>query len=211
MDQWFREQGAPKYFDGSIMVEPPALGTPHALIYCSGESVASLQQSGVGEILSTFGAPVYFGPAPDDAATIDVAMLAGLFGMFNGALLAITLLKKQMDRRRPINGGGHEVMTMETIVAKYLNPFLQNIMPYHAMFAQAVDADDPNRNYNVPMGMASTVSNNIIRACKEEGVDSGTYKHFTRLMWRTVDEFGPDCGLSRTVSLLMRGDQDADE
>lgn len=202
MDQWVREHGAARYFGGSIMVEPAAIGTPSSLIFCGGESEASFEESGAEKILSNLGVPVYFGSGPDDAETHNMAMLAALAGMFNGVLLSLSLMKKQLDRRPKTAGK----MSLQTIVTQYLNPFLQAMMPYHVKFAEALDQGDPTRNDGITLEVTGTVASTIIRTCKEEGVDKGAIDHFNQLMWRGVKEHGRDCGLSQMVYSLMNDD-----
>lgn len=202
MDQWVREHGAARYFGGSIMVEPAAIGTPSSLIFCGGESEASFEESGAEKILSNLGVPVYFGSGPDDAETHNMAMLAALAGMFNGVLLSLSLMKKQLDRRPKTAGK----MSLQTIVTQYLNPFLQAMMPYHVKFAEALDQGDPTRNDGITLEVTGTVASTIIRTYKEEGVDKGAIDHFNQLMWRGVKEHGRDCGLSQMVYSLMNDD-----
>jgi 3-hydroxyisobutyrate dehydrogenase-like beta-hydroxyacid dehydrogenase len=93
------------YYDGGIMATPPLIGTDSAFIFCSGRNNESHVQSVDGrsfqEILSRFGRAEYLGPEVDSSALYDLSLLAGMYGMFGGALTAIALLSKRKNKVLP--------------------------------------------------------------------------------------------------------------
>ncbi len=91
------ERGA-TYLDGGIMAIPSLIGTPHAVVLYSGAEGAFTRYE---PVLTAFGAATYLGADPGQAALQDLALLAGMYGMFGGFVHAAAMVRSE---KVPVRG-----------------------------------------------------------------------------------------------------------
>ena len=87
MSQWVVMHGA-DYVDGGIMAVPPMIGRQHALILYSGSRRAFDAHSRQLDALAT---SKYLGEDAGLAPLHDIALLAGMYGLFGGVMQALAL------------------------------------------------------------------------------------------------------------------------
>ncbi|KFY95897.1 hypothetical protein V498_03040, partial [Pseudogymnoascus sp. VKM F-4517 (FW-2822)] len=186
---WMHDHGTAHYLDGGIMATPDMIGTPASSLLLSGADEPAF--ASVKDTIAHLGTPRYMGPDPGAAALYDLALLAGMYGMFAGAFTAMALMRRA--------GGGEG--TLEPRVSGMLNPWMAALIPYQAAMAGSMDRGSFESLGN-PVGMQREGLRNILRACEEEGVDGGCLAYFGGLVERVVEEKGGDGGLARVEGLL---------
>lgn len=151
------------YLDGGIMATPDMIGTEASQIFVSGELEENVVDAVKG-VIATLGKPVWFGPDPGAASLHDLALLAGMYGMFAGGMAAMGLLKK-FALQEGKTGVSSKVTGM-------LIPALVEFAPLLAMIARDFDTGDMAAN-GFPMGMQMIGLRNVVMACEDEGVEGG--------------------------------------
>lgn len=195
MDAWLKSNGVTTYFDGAVMVTPSMIHTAHSFLILSGETQDSFDS--ISELVSPLGTASYFGSQVDAAATLDVAALAGMYGMFLGTLTGIRLLNRRGMKTLP----GTEQVTV---------PLLGALAPLLAQKAKKIDEQEWIGSGENPLEMQVAAVLNIIRACEEEGVDGSALEAMGNLMSSAVGEFGKDADLS-AASLFLDLNKKASE
>lgn len=187
MDTWLKSHGVTAYFDGAVMVTPSMVHTAHSLLIFSGETQDSFDS--ISELVSPLGRALYFGSQVDAAATLDLAALAGMYGMFLGTLTGIRLLNRRGMKTLP----GTEQVTV---------PLLGALAPLLAQKAKKIDEQRWIGSGENPLEMQIAAVQNITRACEEEGVDGSALRVMGNLMSSAIGEFGKDADLS-AASLFL--------
>lgn len=185
------------YFDGGIMVPPQLVGHESAFVFVSGEvNESPLQSSPAQSLISVIGRPVYVSPDPGAAALYDLALLAGMYGMFSGSFITMALMKRLQPQQHGLGG-------VKEAVGNLLVPLLQFMASHIEMIANNWDTEDWGAHGNA-MEMQSIGMSNILKACEEEGVDGGALKYFGGLMDKVVGQVGGDGGLAMVGPLLLK-------
>lgn len=187
MNTWLKSHGVTTYFDGAVMVTPSMVHTAHSFLIFSGESQDSFDS--ISKLVSPLGRASYFGSQVDAAATLDIAALSGMYGMFLGTLTGIRLLNRRGMKTLP----GTEQVTV---------PLLGALAPLLAQKAKKIDEQQWIGSGENPLEMQVAAVQNIIRACEEEGVDGSALRAMGSLMSSAVGEFGKDADLS-AASLFL--------
>jgi 6-phosphogluconate dehydrogenase (decarboxylating) len=202
MDAWAKSQGA-KYLDGGIMVTPQLVGTPHSFVLLSGEDEGLFSaRNGVGEVLAPLGNIQYVSSDAGAAATQDLAALAAMYGMFYGAFVGMGLLKKQKPEAGDRDDGrGRAKVTpaVDNVVIKVLTA----LVPYLHGIAESTDQETWSDNMGNPLDMQLAGVQNIINACKEEGVDTQLFESLRSFMQQAVDDSWGNGGVA-VVGKYMR-------
>ncbi|TNY35989.1 NAD(P)-dependent oxidoreductase [Thermomonospora catenispora] len=86
--EWAAEQDA-EYLDGGIMAVPPLIGGSEAFILYSGSERAFQEAR---DALNALGRAVFLGADAGRAALYDLALLAGMYGMFGGFYQAAAMV-----------------------------------------------------------------------------------------------------------------------
>ncbi|VUC23040.1 unnamed protein product [Clonostachys rosea] len=183
-EKWMKSHGVSLYFDGAVMVTPQLVGTSQSLILYSGESKESFDAN-IAKLVEPLGLAAYTGPDVASAAANDLAALSAMYGMFAGFFTGIGLLKKQAAN----SGAGGKIKTrVDTVMV----PVLTAMVPYLSLLAQTIDDESYDENAGSPIGMQLVGLRNILKACKEEGVNPSGLDALGPLMQRVVDSRGPD-------------------
>lgn len=185
-------RGLSKYVDGGIMAGPDMIGTSQSFVLYSGVNEPAFEE--LRPVLEVFGRADYRGEDAGAAALLDLSLLAGMYGMFAGVLVSISLMRRQ----RPLAKG-----TIESDVKDLLNPFLQAFTASHERIAHAIENSDFDAHGH-PMEMQSIAMQNVGRACHEEGVNSTVLEHFFSLVRRRVENGGGQQGLAAVMQEFLQ-------
>ena len=174
------------YFDGGIMATPPLIGSDSAFIFCSGGTSQGFMQPDDGhsvhDVLSRFGRVEYLGPEVDSSALYDLSLLAGMYGMFGGALTAIALLSKRKSKDLP---------SISETVARHLIPWLQAVLPSLEDTAGFIEQND-TESHGHGNAMRCIAMQNVTRACDEEDVDAGPLRYLLQTYEKVVEKGAGD-------------------
>ncbi|MFD7292890.1 NAD(P)-dependent oxidoreductase [Streptomyces sp. NPDC059897] len=148
---WAAEFGV-TYLDGAIMAVPAMIGTREGQIFYSGSRAA---YDAVLPILDVWATSEFHGEDAGRASLVDLAMLSGMYQMFQGFL-----------------HGAAMVATMGMSASEFAArqaPFLSAMTDGFAGFAEVVDGGD----YTVPGQQSLDFSDlsHLVRASEEQGVD----------------------------------------
>jgi 6-phosphogluconate dehydrogenase (decarboxylating) len=202
MDAWAKSHGA-KYLDGGIMVTPQLVGTPHSFVLLSGEDEDLFSaKNGVSEVLAPLGNIQYVSSDAGAAATQDLAALAAMYGMFYGAFVGIGLLKKQKPEAGN-KGDGKARVKVTPAVDNVVIKLLTALVPYLHGIADSTDQETWSDNMGNPLDMQLAGVQNIIKACKEEGVDTQLFESLRSFMQQAVDDSWGNGGVA-VVGKYMR-------
>lgn len=196
----YEKYGVAAYVDGAIMATPALVGTEAAFLFASGVTEQTFHAKlGSGQspndVLSVFGRVDYLGLDPGAGSLYDLALLAGMYGMFGGTLTAIGLLTR---RSGPTQNG--EVVTqseqqkVSEVIATKLTPMLQALLPSLVRIATVIENRD-DAPYDHPNTMQYYGLKNIVQACEEEGVDGGPLKHLLSVFEAVEEEGGGGGGM----------------
>lgn len=200
VSEWMIEEGVKMYIDGGIMATPEMIGTPASKIFVSGVNETEVEE-GVKNAIAVLGAPVWFGTDHGAASLHDLAMLAGMYGMFAGAITSLALLNRAARREGENGTGDGKVVGAKVGLLKLT---LQELLPLLDMFAYDLDEGNVAAN-GFPMEMQRVAVQNILRACEEEGIDGGLLRPMGEVFEKVVGNGGGEEGLGRVMELVVGG------
>src|SRR5690606_4015839 len=85
---WLAEHGA-EYLDGGVLGVPQTLATPESVIIYSGSATAQARH---GQLLAALGTARYLGADHGLASLNDMAILAGMYGLFSGYFHSVAMV-----------------------------------------------------------------------------------------------------------------------
>jgi 3-hydroxyisobutyrate dehydrogenase-like beta-hydroxyacid dehydrogenase len=179
-DAWARGHGA-DYLDGGIMAVPPMIGQPTALVLYSGAERAYHAER---DVLDRLGRPHYLGAEPGLAALHDLALLAGMYGMFAGFVHAVSMVDGSAVRFTGL-----------------LVPWLSAMAAALPELAAQVDSGDHSTT-DANLAMQSVALANIARASADRGVDPALLEPLRALVDRRIADGHPGDDLSALVELI---------
>lgn len=151
MAAWLGEHGV-RYVDGGIMAIPQMIGLPGASILYSGDEDAYTL---VLPVLSELAAAEFFTGDPGRASLVDLALLAGMYGMFGGMAQATAMAER--------------AGLSPTVFAPRLAGWLQAMAgaaPGHAEAAESRDYTTDTQSVDFNLGALEA----IMAAARDEGV-----------------------------------------
>lgn len=182
--RWVRGLGG-DYLDGGIMAIPRMIGQPGALILYSGSEAAYRAERA---LLERLGAGRFLGADPGAAALHDLALLAGMYGLFGGFLHAVAMVD-----------GPARAFTDELLV-----PWLTAMTGVLPELADQIDAEKyPAESANLAMQAVSIA--NITAASADRGVDPALLAPLRALVDRRVAQGSGGDDISTVVELLRVG------
>lgn len=169
------DRGA-RYVDGGIMAVPPMIGSPEALLLLSGDGDAFEAHR---DALSGLGGLTWLGADPGHACLYDLALLAGMYGLFAGFLQATAMV-------------GSEKVAASDFLA-LLAPWMEAMAGLLPDLARQVDARDYAADGGSNLAMQAVGVENILQAARDQGVGTELLEPMLSLMRRRVaDGFGGD-------------------
>jgi NAD binding domain of 6-phosphogluconate dehydrogenase len=213
MSEWMKHrEDVGAYVDGGIMATPSMIATPNSTIFLSGESENVF--NGVKSTVEVLGKPVWFGEDPGAASLYDLAMLAGMYGMFGGAITGMGLMRAQA--RRQVEAGksgngervvrGKEEGKVAPLVEMLLKPMLQELLPLLDKLARDMDEGNMEGGEH-PLGMQEVGLRNVLRGCEELGVDGGCLRYLTEMISKVVREGRGEDGMGRVMERIAESDR----
>ena len=135
------------------------------------------------------------------ASVQDIANLATMYGLFQGAMVGMALLKR--SGKATVDGirGGKEPAVLPAIQA-YVRPLAQNILPLLDHIAKEWDEGIEEGGPH-PLGMQLVALDNIVRACEGEGVQAGGLEGFREMIRDAVENGGEGAG-EKGLTLVAR-------
>ncbi|KAA8886502.1 NAD(P)-dependent oxidoreductase [Nocardia colli] len=174
-----------RFLDGAILGMPATLGTTDALIPYSGSADAAAEHR---TTIAELGAATYLGADAGLAALHDMAVLAGMYGMFGGFFQATAML-------------GGEPATAHRLTTEFLVPWLRALLDLLPGLAAEVDAGEfaPTFASIAEMG---AVLETIRGVSRDQGVPTDLLDPLQRLLETGVARgLGAD-NFTRAVSVL---------
>lgn len=179
------------YLDGGIMAIPPMIGQANALILYSGSQTAFDRHS---TTLQSLGTTQYLGADPGRAALYDLSLLAGMYGLFAGAIHATALV-------------GSEKLAARDFVPMLL-AWLEGMMTALPEMAVQVDTGDYFKDVVSSLGMQARGYPNLIEASRAQGVSTELVESMGVLMNRAVAAGYGDADIASLVQVIS-GDKPA--
>jgi len=169
-EAWFAEQGL-DYLDGAIMVPPPAVGTPEAVLLYSGARDVFDRHVGA---LASFGDPRYLGEDVGLAVLHNSALLEMMYATINGWLHATALLDSAN-------------VSAQTFSELALGWFMPAVVDPASLAEQAPALDDAE----YPGGLGTLAMNlnaleHIVRTSEEQGVHPDQPRALKRIAEQAV-------------------------
>jgi 3-hydroxyisobutyrate dehydrogenase-like beta-hydroxyacid dehydrogenase len=186
MARWAADFGA-NYLDGGIMAVPPMIGRHEALILYSGSKDAFEDHKRQLEILGT---AKYLGNDAGLASLYDLALLAGMWGMFAGAIHAVALVDTEKVTAR-------QFMSL-------LMPWLNAMSPGLVRLAEQVDAGDYTEGVVSNLAMQAVAYSNLVEASEAQGVSTKLIAPMHDLMNSAVATGYGAAGLSSLIELIRK-------
>lgn len=160
----------PSYLDGGIMAIPSMIATPAAVVLYSGSPSVFAEHRATLEVLGT---PHHLGADPGLAALHDLALLAGMYGMFGGFLHAAALVR---SAGRPVG----------EFTTSLLVPWLHAMAASMPEMADQIDTGDYTaRSASLEMQAANDT---IAEVSRVQGVSTELLAPLHALMVRRVAE-----------------------
>ncbi|MEU5027617.1 NAD(P)-dependent oxidoreductase [Streptomyces milbemycinicus] len=184
MAAWAADQGA-DYLDGGIMAVPPMIATPAAFVLYSGDrEVFEIHRAALDALARS----EYLGEDAALASLYDIALLSGMYGMFNGILHAYALIRSQDIKAADF--------------APMLSGWLNGMSGAVAGYAEKIDSGDHARGVVSNLAMQSAGFGHLIEAAEEQGVSPELLAPLGPLMARRVADGHGHEDLSGLVELL---------
>ena len=204
-EKMYGQYGVAAYVDGAIMATPKMVGTEDSFVFCSGASKDGLDDE-ARSLLELFGHVDYLGSDPGSAATHDLALLAAMYGMFDGTLTGVGLLFKLLST----TSNGQKPGTVTEIVSTKLVPMLQALLPSLVSIVEDVETgNDSAGDYANSMMLQGL--RNIVDACAEAGVDAGGTKHLMAVFEEVEAEGGGSGGFGLVGRKYFKSETDEKE
>ncbi|KAL2862469.1 NAD(P)-dependent oxidoreductase [Aspergillus lucknowensis] len=171
LSEWITSSGAAGYIHGGIMAIPVMIGSPHAVLLCSGNNAAAF--AAVEADLAHLGTAKFLGTDPGSASLHDLALLSGMYGLFAGFFQATALATSQP---------GNTATGFLSLLVPWLTAMTQSL----AALAEQIDSGDyTTRGSNLAMQVAAIP--NMIAASEEQGVSPRLVEPIFELMKRAVE------------------------
>lgn len=156
----------------------------------------------VEKVLGSFGRVNYIGTSPGAASLYDLALLAGLYGMFSGAMTATGLLSRCDKNDLPRPSSDYPRSAIATVMVDNMIPMLRALLPTVAKIAASVETNDYGAHgHTNKMQLAGL--RNIVQACSEEKVDAGGLSHLLKIFEETVKEGGDQNGIGLVAQRFL--------
>ncbi|KAL2827653.1 NAD(P)-binding protein [Aspergillus pseudoustus] len=188
LSTWSTAHGA-AYIHGGIMAVPDMIGSPHAvLLYSSSGGADTFTR--IEPHLAHLGTAKFLSADDAGAASLhDLAMLAGMYGLFSGFLHAVSLVKSQSQ------AGG---LTASNFLQELLAPWLSAMTGYLGALAAQIDAGD-YATQGSSLGMQVGGMGNIVAASEEAGVSAEFIRPILEGMRRAVEGGYADADVSAVI------------
>lgn len=152
-------------------------------------------------VIAVLGKPVWFGEDAGAASLYDLAMLAGMYGVFGGAMTAMGLLSRAAQREKRPGVGDGKVLPK---VSALLKTTMQELLPLLDMLAKDMDKGSMEAN-GFPVETQRIALQNTLKECEEEGIDGRRLGYFTQLTERVCEEGRAQKGMGLVMRKIVEG------
>ncbi|KAJ6786389.1 hypothetical protein PWT90_10027 [Aphanocladium album] len=205
MQSWIKARGAAHYLDGSVLVTPEMVATPHALLVYSGEDRAVFDAR-ARPVVEALGAPLYLGGEVDAAAAQDIAMLAAMYGLLHGAFIGFGIL--QRSGRSENQGADAEGEKKKKKIApgteQVTTPIMAALASLLTRMAKTIDAQNWSDNGGNPLGMMLAGLDNITEAARDVSVNADGLAVFADAVRKAAADGHADSDFSVTSQYLLQ-------
>ncbi|OLT25989.1 6-phosphogluconate dehydrogenase [Nocardiopsis sp. CNR-923] len=183
---WVTGRGA-AFLAGAVLAVPQTLGTPEASTMVSGDGEAFERYRAAVDQL---GAVRYAGAGPELASAYDVAVLAGMYGMFSGFFQSLALAE----------ASGITAVEVTELLVPWLNGAAA-VLPHFALEADAREYATEMSNVNINRaGLAS-----ILDSGRARGVPDDLLAPLLARLDRQAEDGHGEESLSRVVETFRAG------
>ncbi|XWX01400.1 hypothetical protein V2A60_009428 [Cordyceps javanica] len=209
MDAWIRDRGgAAAYIDGSVLVTPEMVATPHSLLVYSGGGADGDEQAVfdalVRPVVQVLGEPLYLGAAVDAAAAQDLAMLSAMYGLLQGALIGFGILQRRSSDADADADAEQQQQPVAPGTERVTVPIMTALTPLLTRMARTVDAASWAHNGGNPLAMMLAGIDNITEAARDARVDADGLAVLAGAMRRAVEDGHADSDFSVTSRYLLK-------
>ncbi|WP_040833702.1 NAD(P)-dependent oxidoreductase [Nocardia brevicatena] len=173
------------FLDGAMLAVPQTLATPEALIMYSGSPEARRRREST---LAELGTARYLGADAGLAALHDMAVLAGMYGLFGGFFQAVAMV-------------AGEDTTTGAFTENYLGPWLRSVLDLLPIMADEIDSGDFPVHFS-DLSVNATGLENIRTASRGQGVSTELLDPLQRLFDRQVEHGHGGDSFTRAVTGL---------
>ncbi|KAL2823249.1 hypothetical protein BDW59DRAFT_163413 [Aspergillus cavernicola] len=185
VSEWVTSFGA-VYIHGGIMAVPDMIGSPHSVLLYSGESPEAFDH--IESDLAYLGTSKFLGTDPGSASLHDLALLAGMYGLFSGFFHSTALATS-------------EAGTTASGFLQLLTPWLGAMTHYLGALAKQIDDGDyTTQGSNLAMQVAGI--QNIVKASKEQGVSPAFILPIFERMGRAVEKGHGEDDVSAVIEFM---------
>lgn len=183
--------GAQGYLTVATMTTPSLVGAETSFLFCSGRSS---HRATALEVLGLFGRMEDLGDDPAAASVHDLALLAAMYGMFDGALTGIAMLCKALSAGSLAGGGRRKQGPVTATTATHMVPMQTAILPSLVHIAEQVETSSDSAGDHLNHMMLQGLRN-IVLVGGKMGVDAGAARHLMKVFEQVEAEGGGDGGI----------------
>ncbi|ONI78600.1 6-phosphogluconate dehydrogenase [Actinosynnema sp. ALI-1.44] len=176
------------YLDGGIMAIPPMIGAPPAFVFYSGSRSAFDTNK---QVFEAFGGTNYVSTDAGFAALYDIGLLSGMYGMFVGALHALSL----------VTAAGVPAQEFAPLLKQYVSAMLGSVDG----MAEQIDKQDYAIDVVSNIGMQSEAYVNLTLSAEELGMSAELLAPLGPLMARRVADGHGHEDIAGVVEILKKG------
>jgi 3-hydroxyisobutyrate dehydrogenase-like beta-hydroxyacid dehydrogenase len=165
---WAAERGA-TYLDGAIMMTPPGIGTPEAVIFYGGSAEAFEEHAATLRVLG--GGTEFLGTDAGIPSLYDVALLGVMWGTFNSFLHATALV------------GTENIPAVEFV--PYITNWLGAVTSFMPTYAAQIDRRE-FRAVDATLETQLPPIRHLVAESRVRGIDATTPEYIQRLVEAAV-------------------------
>ncbi|MGV9612363.1 NAD(P)-dependent oxidoreductase [Nocardia xishanensis] len=179
------EHGA-RFMDGGVFGVPQTVGTPETLLVYSGTAEAEAE---FAEVIRELGATKYVGADAGSAALHDMAVLAGMYGLFGGFFQATAMVHTE------------QVSAVEFTDA-FLAPWLRSLLDMLPTLAAEIDSREFPVNFS-DLAVNATGLADIRATSRNQGVPTDLLDPLQRLFDAEVERGHGTASFTRAFAGLI--------
>lgn len=174
------------FLDGAILGVPQTLGTPDTLLMYSGSPTAQAEHA---PTIAELGNAKYLGADAGLAGLHDMAVLAGMYGMFAGFFQAVAMV-------------GSENFTAGEFTDGFLVPWFRSLLDMLPVLAAEIDSREYPVNFS-DLAVNRAGLANILTASRKQGVATDLLDPLLRLFEAEVARGNGTASFTRAVAGLL--------
>ncbi|MFD0365810.1 NAD(P)-dependent oxidoreductase [Nocardia sp. GCM10030253] len=182
---WIAEHHG-QYLDGGILGVPQTLGTPDTMVMYSGSPEGQAEH---GETIAELGTAKYLGSDAGLAALHDMAVLAGMYGLFSGFFQAVAMVDS-------------ESFPVGEFTESFLMPWLRSIIDVLPTMAAEIDSRQFEVNFS-DLAANQAGLRNIRAASRNQGVATDLLDPLQRIFDEQVELGNGADSFTRAVSGIL--------